>query len=50
MGVDVLGGGFMFSMPDIPGVMADGATELEAIAEGLGRCNAVRLWHTGEDR
>jgi predicted RNase H-like HicB family nuclease len=28
------GGGFMFSMPDIPGVMADGATELEAIADG----------------
>ena len=28
------GGGFMFTMPDIPGVMADGATELEAIADG----------------
>ena len=28
------GGGFMFSMPDIPGVLADGATELEAIADG----------------
>ena len=28
------GGGFMFSMPDIPGVMADGATEFEAIADG----------------
>ena len=28
------GGGFMFTMPDIPGVLADGATELEAIADG----------------
>lgn len=28
------GGGFMFSMPDIPGVMADGDTELEAVADG----------------
>jgi len=28
------GGGFMFTMPDIPGVMADGATEFEAIADG----------------
>lgn len=28
------GGGFMFTMPDIPGLMADGATELEAIADG----------------
>ena len=28
------GGGFMFTMPDIPGVMGDGATELEAIADG----------------
>ena len=28
------GGGFMFSMPDIPGVIADGQTELEAIADG----------------
>jgi len=28
------GGGFLFTMPDIPGVMADGATELEAIADG----------------
>ena len=28
------GGGFMFSMPDIPGVVADGETELEAIADG----------------
>ena len=28
------GGGFMFTMPDIPGVAADGATELEAIADG----------------
>jgi len=28
------GGGFVFTMPDIPGVMADGATELEAIEEG----------------
>ena len=28
------GGGFMFSMPDIPGVIADGATELEAIDDG----------------
>jgi len=28
------GGGFMFSMPDIPGVIADGETELEAIADG----------------
>jgi antitoxin HicB len=28
------GGGFMFTMPDLPGVMADGATELEAIADG----------------
>jgi predicted RNase H-like HicB family nuclease len=28
------GGGFMFTMPDIPGVVADGATELEAIADG----------------
>lgn len=28
------GGGFMFTMPDIPGVVADGATELEAITDG----------------
>jgi predicted RNase H-like HicB family nuclease len=28
------GGGFMFTMPDIPGVIADGATEFEAIADG----------------
>ena len=28
------GGGFMFTMPDIPGVLADGPTELEAIADG----------------
>jgi antitoxin HicB len=28
------GGGFMFTMPDIPGVMADGATEQEAIEDG----------------
>ena len=28
------GGGFMFTMPAIPGVVADGATELEAIADG----------------
>ena len=28
------GGGFMFTMPDIPGVVADGATELQAIADG----------------
>lgn len=28
------GGGFMFTMPDIPGVAADGDTELEAIADG----------------
>ena len=28
------GGGFLFTMPDLPGVMADGATELEAIADG----------------
>ena len=28
------GGGFMFTMPDIPGVAADGATELEAVAVG----------------
>jgi predicted RNase H-like HicB family nuclease len=28
------GGGFMFTMPDIPGVIADGTTEPEAIADG----------------
>ena len=28
------GGGFMFTMPDLPGVMGDGATEIEAIADG----------------
>ena len=28
------GGGLLFTMPDIPGVMADGATEMEAIADG----------------
>jgi antitoxin HicB len=28
------GGGFMFTMPDIPGVLADGATELQAIGDG----------------
>jgi antitoxin HicB len=28
------GGGFLLTMPDIPGVMADGETELEAIADG----------------
>jgi antitoxin HicB len=28
------GGGLLFTMPDIPGVMVDGATEMEAIADG----------------
>ena len=28
------GGGFMFTMPDIPSVVADGATALEAVADG----------------
>ena len=28
------GGGLLFTMPDIPGVMAGGATEMEAIADG----------------
>jgi antitoxin HicB len=28
------GGGFMFTMPDIPGVVADGETEFEAIEDG----------------
>jgi len=28
------GGGFLFTMPDIPGVMADGATGLDAIRDG----------------
>ena len=28
------GGGLLFTMPDISGVMADGATEMEAIADG----------------
>jgi antitoxin HicB len=28
------GGGFMLTMPDIPGLMADGATELAAVADG----------------
>jgi len=28
------GGGFMFTMPDIPGVVADGETELAAIKDG----------------
>ena len=28
------GGGFLFTMPDIPGVMGDGATELAAIKDG----------------
>jgi len=28
------GGGFMFTMPDVSGVVADGATELNAIADG----------------
>lgn len=28
------GGGFMFTMPDIPGVVADGESELAAIADG----------------
>ncbi len=28
------GGGFLFTMPDIVGVMGDGGTELEAIADG----------------
>ena len=32
--IDAADGGFMFTMPDIPGVMADAATELEAIADG----------------
>lgn len=31
---DEEGGGFMFTMPDIVGVMADGATMDEAIADG----------------
>ena len=35
------GGGFMFTMPDIPGVVADGATELEAIADGREAFNAT---------
>ena len=28
------GGGFIFTMPDIPGVMADGETVMQAIADG----------------
>ena len=28
------GGGFLFTMPDIPGVVGDGATELTAIKDG----------------
>ena len=28
------GGGFMFTMPDLPGVMADGETEVQALADG----------------
>jgi len=28
------GGGFMFTMPDLPGVMADGETEAQALADG----------------
>jgi antitoxin HicB len=28
------GGGLLFTMPDIPGVIADGATEMQAIADG----------------
>ena len=28
------GGGLLFTMPDIPGVLADGATEMHAIADG----------------
>jgi predicted RNase H-like HicB family nuclease len=28
------GGGFMFTIPDIPGVVADGSTELDAIMDG----------------
>jgi predicted RNase H-like HicB family nuclease len=28
------GGGLLFTMPDIPGFMADGATEMQAIADG----------------
>lgn len=28
------GGGFMFTMPDLPGVMADGETEARALADG----------------
>jgi antitoxin HicB len=28
------GGGFMFTIPDIPGVVGDGESELEAIADG----------------
>jgi len=28
------GGGYLFTMPDIPGVIADGATEIEAIEDG----------------
>jgi predicted RNase H-like HicB family nuclease len=40
------GGGFMFTMPDIPGVVADGATELEAIADGREAFPAkLSMWH-----
>lgn len=28
------GGGYQFSMPDFPGLLADGRTEIEAIADG----------------
>lgn len=28
------GGGFMVTLPDIAGVMADGATKLESLADG----------------
>jgi predicted RNase H-like HicB family nuclease len=28
------GGGFMFTMPDLPGVVADGETEAHALADG----------------
>ena len=35
------GGGFMFTIPDIPGVVADGETELAAIADGR---EALNCW------
>lgn len=45
------GGGFLFTMPDIPGCMSDGATEIEAIENGRDAflCTVAALTDMGRE-